>query len=728
MGRLKFRLCATVAIVTALCLSSARAAQQKSLLEQARVEAAAGRFDRASELYRKVLQVQPDNTDALGGLADALEATGRWREAISSLARLVELEPNNAARLFQLGRMKSWQEGERAHALELLKRAAELQPDNPDYQVGYVEVLSWSADQRGEALGILRAVLARHPTHADGRRLLARILGWQKKRDAALALLEPLIQRANSEAEDFWALGQVEEASDQTEAAASAYRQALERNPNHLASIARLAEILSWSAATRPEAARLFEHGLQLDLGNEALLVAYAEMLSWNRASRPRAMKYYEQVLAKNPTNPRALTGEAQLLAWNGRSNEAWALYEKVLSLDPSNGAALRGKAEILNWRGQHATALDLLSRARASAPDDSRTLLELARANYGLRHYVEAQSDLAQAKGATGPGFEELRRGINQALGTYTELGYGLRRNRRRLDYDRFEALVSTPLGAANRVSLLYRPTLYRAQQRDFNSNYYALSLDSQPSEKISVHAKIAGENYPGAPPQADGALNVRYQVRPSFELEAGFQRRTVEDTLLSTRGEETNGLFLGQVRSNLGSIGGTYTNREHHYDISLTYTDGVYTGRNLDTNRRWGVDANIGKSLHSYQPYLRIAYGFTYLSFGHDADFQPGAAPPRVTGGYFSPLRYFLNSGSIYLSHELGRRVKWDAGGTLGVQNAETTTSALSDARFASSFSTHLVWSVNAQNDVRIGYDFLNVFNAFRRNLLRVTWRHYF
>jgi len=724
--RVCLRVCSVLAV--ALWLGAGAQAQPPSLLDRARAEAAAGRLERASELYRQLLEGEPNHTVALGELADAFESAGRWREAIPFLSRLLELEPNNAPRLFALGQMKSWQEGERADALALLKRAADLAPQNPDYRVRYAEVLSWSADHRAEAVATLRAIVASHPGHLEARRQLARILGSQQKREEALATLEPLTSRPAAEADDFMVLGQIEESSGKMSAAAAAYRKALERNPDHPGAVARLAEILSWSEATRPEAVKLFERGLALDPNNEALLVAYAEMLTWSRDSRPLAKKYFERVLAQNPANPRAIAGEAQILAWSGRSKEALALYEKILAADPSNATALRGKAEILNWSGRYTEAHELLTRARELAPDDPGTLVELARANAGLRRYTEAHDYLARVQGVGGPEFDALQREINRGLGTYMELGFGLRRNRRRLDFYRMEALLSTPLGSAHRMSARFRPTLFQTGQRDFNSNQYALSLDSQLSENVASHAEIVGESYPGAPPQMDGTLGVRYRVRRSFLLDLGFERRAVDETLVSTRGLVSNGLFLGQVRSNLASLGGSYSNAEHHFDISVTYTDGVYTGRNLDSNRRWAVDLNIGKSLRGDRPYLRIAYGFTYLSFDHDADFLPGTAPPRISGGYFSPTRFFLNYGSLYMSHRFGRKLEWDGGGTLGVQNVETTTSSLSNSQFASTFSTHLVWHVDDSNDLRIGYDFLNVFAAFRRNMLRITWRHYF
>ena len=578
---------ASIAAVFSLALTAG--AQQSSPLEQARAEAAAAKFAQAQEDYRKVLQSNPDNPEALGGLAGALEATGHWREAMPFLSRLIEIQPNNSLALLRLARMKSWQ------------------------------------------------------------------------------------------------------------------------------------------TETRPEALKLFARALKADPKNEEILVSYADVLSWSRATRLQAQSYYEQALSKNPRNLRALDGEAQLLAWAGDSDRALELYDEVLSSDPSDVGALRGKAEILNWRGRHEEARELVARAMQTAPADERTITELARADYGLRHYEEAQHEMARV-GTPGPETEDLQRGISQALGTYVDLGYGMRRNRQRLDYDRMEALVSTRLGSSNRIGLLYQPTFFRTQQQDFHSNYFAVMLDSEPSEKLNTHAEIDAEQYFGAPAQADGTLHLRYLVRPSFQFEVKAQREIVDDSLLSTRGELVGGLFLGQVRSNLGMVGGSYSNREKNYDVSLSYSDGVYTGRNLASNRQWSLDANIGKSLHSYHPYVRIAYGMTYLSFDHDADFLPGAAPSRVTGGYFSPTKYLLNSGQVFVSHDLGRRVRWDAGGTLGVQNAETTFSSFSKAQFASTFSAHLTWSVNSKNEFRTGYDFLDVYNAFHRHLFRVSLRHYF
>ena len=182
---------------------------------------------------------------------------------------------------------------------------------------------------------------------------------------------------------------------------------------------------------------------------------------------------------------------EAQLLAWSGESGRALSLYDQALAADPDNVAALRGKAEILNWKGRHEEARNLLLRAQKISPQDEATTVELARADFGLHRYREARLEFLQV-GTPGPETRDLQTGISQALGTFAEVGYGLRRNRRNFDYDQLGALVSTRVGPSNRLGILYQPTLLRSQQPDFDSNYFGLLLDSQPSERVTTHIEF--------------------------------------------------------------------------------------------------------------------------------------------------------------------------------------------------------------------------------------------
>lgn len=611
-------------LAASFCVQFALAAPQSSTLDQARAAAATGHYDEASRLFKQVLAASPDNTDALGGLTDSLVATGHWRDAVPALQHLDQLQPGNAARIFQLGQMQSWL-GQRAQALELLKRATDLDSANVQYQEYYAEVLSWNDATRPQAVEIFRAVLTAHPN-------------------------------------------------------------------------------------------------------DENALLSYAEILSWNGATRSQALESYRKVLAQDPGNARALTGEAQLLSWSGQSAQAMEIYRKVLAADPNNVAALRGEGEILNWRGKHREALDTLEQAHGLAPDDSATMLDLAQTEYDLGDYADARTYLQQVKGIDTPEYQDLQHNVDHALGSYFELGYVGRRDGEILDYDSAQALVSTPLGLSNRLTVQYQPYRFDSM-RIFSSNYYDVALDSRPSENVTTHFDVGARTYPGVSSQIEGGFDATFKVNPSFQIRTTAERRWDDESLVSTLGAETGGVFVGEVQTNLASIGGSYSNSAHHYDMSLTYTDGAYTGENLASNRRWSVDGNFGKSIRGDHPYIRVAYGFTYLSFDHDAEFYPGSGePPRVTGGYYSPTEFLLNYAQITFSGNFGRHAKWDFGGTSGAQNAQTTYTSFSDVQFASTASAHLTWNMTGSDDLRLGYDYLNTFNAFHRHLFFVTWRHYF
>lgn len=629
---------AVISIATLGIPSGARAqkrTEQSGAVNQqiaaARAEVAARRYDRAVELYRRILIAQPDQLDALGEMSDTLEASGRWTEAVPPLEHFVALQPADAHRLFQLGRMKTWRTDTRQDGIAALRRATDLDPQRPEILAAY-------------------------------------------------------------------------------------------------------AEVLSWDPATRNEAGPLFERALAIDAHNEAALVPYAEMLSWSAPTRPRAVQLFDKTLAQNPRNVRALVGRGQLASWTGHGREALADYDAALALDPSNAAALRGKAEILNWQGRHLEARELLDRAQAVNPGNPKTLIELARANAGLGRYRDALALLDQVPAAGFPEAGEIRGGITRGRAVYTELGFSLRHSSNGINPYRLEAAVSVPAGGANRFTLFYRPTLYQASdqppsQRDFNSNYFGLLLESQISERLLTRAELGGETYPGAHSSIDGALEGRYALRPSLGVIAGFRRQSVDDTLVSARGDNLSGVFVGQVRSNLASAGLEYGNFERRYNLSFIYTDGVYTGSALDSNRRWGFNGSIGRTFHGDHPYFRVAYNFLYLSFAHDANFQPGgSAPNRLSGGYFSPTEFLVNSGAARVAYRWGHRSEWYGEGSLGAQNVETTFHRFGNAQLASTFGTGFFWRADERDEFRGSYEYLDIFNAFRRNIFRVAWRHYF
>lgn len=654
-----------IAAALLLCLIAAASGQTGSTatptMEQAGAAAGAGRTAEAVQMYRGLLQREPDNIAALVSVSDLLQAKGDSREAVPFLERLALLQPHDASVLYQLGRIRSWQSGDRMKALDLLHRACEESGHDPEYCTTYGDVLSWKQENRQDAIQQLQAVVDSHPEHG-----MARV---------------------------------------------------------------KLAQVLSWANSTRPRALQLLDEGLQRDPQNKEMLMASAEVLSWNRATRAEALARYDRVLERYPDEPRALTGKAQLLSWQDRSQEALAIYRQVLAKDPSNTAALQGAADILTWKGRYKEARALAQQAHSAEPSSAAVALTLARADIGLKKYADARNAIGSITGTPSPEFDQARQEIRRGMGTYIETGFSMRAERGELDFYRFDTVLSAPIGAANRLTFVYQPTLWDARERRFNSSYFGANLDSEINDNLATHFQFGAEVFNNVPVNYDGGASVRYRPSASTSLKFGFDREPVEESLLSTRGDSAAGALFGQVRSNLASVDFNYENAAHHYDFSLGYTDGLYTGQGLDSNRRYSLQGQIGKALRSQKPYLRLAYGIDYTSFDHDADHQAGDPLTNFTGGYFSPTRFLLNQGILSASHRFGDKLQVNASGTAGVQNVETgLTSKFVSTQFAYSAQTNVYWRVASTEEMRFGYEYLNVYSAFQRNLFRFSWRHYF
>jgi Tetratricopeptide repeat len=76
-----------------------------ALLGQAVTQYRSGRPAEAEKLYRQVLSLQPNSTQARAGLGIMLYLRGRPQEAIAAFRQAVELEPENSDLLYKLGNM-----------------------------------------------------------------------------------------------------------------------------------------------------------------------------------------------------------------------------------------------------------------------------------------------------------------------------------------------------------------------------------------------------------------------------------------------------------------------------------------------------------------------------------------------------------------------------------------------------------------------------------------------
>ncbi len=285
----------------------------------------------AAQTWQQVLLADPNNTDALGGLARSAKMSGNEALANTYLQRLKAINPNDPGiaraqsvmqqgaqlnQLQQAGKLAS--AGNYAEAMKIYRQTFGSNPPQGDWALAYYETEAATEDGRSHAIAGLRSLMDRYPadsryqialgriltysaqTRAEGRRLLER---HPNDPQAAEALKQSLVWDAQNPASsgDIRAYlqkhkdPQLSEALQNTEAqqrAASRRRTATGAYSGGGAYTAPTAEETAETAAQRQRAAE----------ENAAFVALNAKRFT-------EAEERFTAILNREPNNPRALAG-----------------------------------------------------------------------------------------------------------------------------------------------------------------------------------------------------------------------------------------------------------------------------------------------------------------------------------------------------------------------------------------------------------------------------------
>ena len=340
-----------ILFIVALLLASnpvlAQSTATKLLLDKAHALQARGRMDMAAQVWKQILLADPNQVDALAGLAMYAKQTGNPGDLQQYLGRLRAVSPNNPA-IAQINAVTVYAP-EQLHKLE---HAGQLAADhNPE-----------------EALRIYQEVLGENPAPGDwAAAYYETMASLPAKQAIAVARLRELAQRVPSD---------------------SRYRLSLGR-------------VLTYSPATRIDGMKLLE-SLQGDPSvSEAARSAWRQALIWekgNHAAQASLHSYLsrypdpelEKQLA-SPVQPAAPSAQQQASDRNeqegyralreGRLDEASEKFEALRKTAPARAAA--GLGFVHMKQQDFAAAQTMFEQAKSTATEPNKNVddaLETAR------------------------------------------------------------------------------------------------------------------------------------------------------------------------------------------------------------------------------------------------------------------------------------------------------------------------------------------------------------
>ncbi len=319
-------------------------AATQAVLDSAHQLELRGRMDLATQRWQQVLLSDPNNTEALGGLARAAKMGGDVKLSNRYLDRLRAINPNDpgiaraeqvgtqvapTAQLQQAGRLA--QQGQYAQAMAVYRQVYGDQPPPGDQALAYYETEAATEDGRPQAISGLRSLAQKFPSDTRYQVALGRILTYNPK------------TRAEG-------------------------RKLLEAHPNNSEAVEAMRQSLLWDAQNPATASDIRSY---LAKHNDAQLstVLRNEPRSAGRAAAPQTP---EQRAAAQAAAGRSAEDREAYGALNAkRLPDAEARFKAILAKSPDDPNALAGMGYIRMQQANFGGAISFLAQAKQNGSKD---------------------------------------------------------------------------------------------------------------------------------------------------------------------------------------------------------------------------------------------------------------------------------------------------------------------------------------------------------------------
>ncbi|MEO7114962.1 MAG: XrtA/PEP-CTERM system TPR-repeat protein PrsT, partial [Caldimonas sp.] len=367
----------------------------RSLLAVAEVRAQAGASkEEVSALLANAIKLNPTVATPRWLLVDLHLRRKDNRAALTAAQEGVAAIPDNPELLDALGRAQQ-ASGDLTQAIGTFNKVAAMQPLSPQAQMRLAEAYVAGKNEAGTRSSLQRAIEVA-PRYLPAQRALIQTELAAGRPDQALEMARTVEKERPSESVGFILAGDIEVSRRSWDAAATAYRAGLSREPSTELAL-KLHSVLA-AAKRSGEADTLAvgwvkEHPQDADfrryLGDAAvskndLSRAEAEYLSalklqpdspitlnnlaWvtNKLKKPGAAAYAERANALRPGQPAFMDTQATILADSGEASKALTIEQKVISLQPDHAPFRLNLAKLYIKTGDKAKArveLDQLAK-----------------------------------------------------------------------------------------------------------------------------------------------------------------------------------------------------------------------------------------------------------------------------------------------------------------------------------------------------------------------------
>lgn len=321
----------------------------------------------AKAMLERVLTIEPNNPDALMGLAGLTVGERRFDDAEKLVDRAIEASPRNVDAWLLKGDMNRLRD-KPDQAIAAYTKVLEMRPDSI---VAHMHLASLHIDRQkfDEAGKHVEAVRQRRPNDPMANYLFALVEFRKRNYTTAQKVIAQSLQQNPAHTPMLLLGGAVELATGSNEAAIAHLRNLLDKAPGSILARRMLAVALLRSGQTQ-RALETIDQLLGAFPGDAALLMLAGEAHLQNN-DLTQAAQYLERAAKADPASERARTGLNVARLMSGQTDRAIAELESNLKLESSGPQLELVYIATLLQRRQFDKVLSALQAADQKQPNN---------------------------------------------------------------------------------------------------------------------------------------------------------------------------------------------------------------------------------------------------------------------------------------------------------------------------------------------------------------------
>ena len=323
-------------------------------------------FAKALADYEKAIEMEPNNTLNRNHLGYFWSVQAKYDKAILELKKAIEINPQFAEALANLGAALFQHGGHLDEAIAHLTKAIEINPNHLTAQM-FLGLALEKNTQRVEAISKYRRVLEVEPLNTWALLTLAQALTNQGQPDEAITQYRKVIELDPTNTWPYHELGNSLLRQGKPAEAITWYKKELELDPKNSRAYNRLGQAL-YDLGQQDEAITLYKTAIELDskntwahihLGNALLALGQSD----------EAIVLYKNAIEIDPKNTGAHTNLGNALLKLGKPDEAIIQYQTAIDDDPMYSPAYISLGNALLQLGQLDETVVLYQKASELDP-----------------------------------------------------------------------------------------------------------------------------------------------------------------------------------------------------------------------------------------------------------------------------------------------------------------------------------------------------------------------